>query len=228
LSREFRARLDELGRRKQRRLLLTMAASASPQTLRWLPTPLLLGTMDWINVMTYDYAGERSAQAAHHAPLFASSKLPPGRAMSTELTMRHLVDKRKLPADRLTIGLPLYGKGFGVAEPYASTAGATRAGRFGGNYARLHELRTDHGWRRIWDDETKNPWLLAPNGEGVIGYDDAQSLALKTQWAMSQGFRGVFFWQIAGDRLPDGTNPLQEAARETWAEATRARRQNAR
>jgi chitinase len=47
----------------------------------------------------------------------------------------------------------------------------------------------------------------------VIGYDDAESIALKAEWAMGQGFRGVFFWQIGGDLMPDGTNPLQEAAR---------------
>jgi len=34
---------------------------------------------------------------------------------------------------------------------------------------------------------------------------------------MSKGFRGVFFWQVDGDRLPDGSNPLQEAAHAAWA-----------
>jgi chitinase len=29
---------------------------------------------------------------------------------------------------------------------------------------------------------------------------------------MKHRIRGVFFWQIAGDRLPDGSDPLQEAA----------------
>ena len=47
----------------------------------------------------------------------------------------------------------------------------------------------------------------------MIGYDDAESVAIKTEWAMKQGFRGVFFWQINADRLPDGTHPLQEASR---------------
>ena len=46
----------------------------------------------------------------------------------------------------------------------------------------------------------------------MIGYDDAESVAIKSEWAMKQGFRGVFFWQIGGDLLEDGTNPLQEAA----------------
>ena len=76
--------------------------------------------------------------------------------------------------------------------------------------------RHEQGWTRQWDDETKNPWLIAPDRSAVIGYDDAESVALKTEWAMKQGFRGVFFWQVAADRLPDGTNPLQETARKTF------------
>ena len=55
----------------------------------------------------------------------------------------------------------------------------------------------------------------------VIGYDDAESVAIKTQWAMKQGFRGVFFWQVHADRLPDGTHPLQEASRKTLDETVR-------
>ena len=33
----------------------------------------------------------------------------------------------------------------------------------------------------------------------MIGHDDTESISLKTAWAVKQGFRGVFFWQIGGD-----------------------------
>ena len=55
----------------------------------------------------------------------------------------------------------------------------------------------------------------------MIGYDDAESLALKTKWAMREGFRGVFYWEIGGDLLPDGTNPLQQALRQKMEESRR-------
>jgi hypothetical protein len=38
---------------------------------------------------------------------------------------------------------------------------------------------------------------------------------------MKQGLRGVFFWQIGGDLLEDGTNPLQEAAHRKWLQSRR-------
>ncbi len=215
LVRRFRKELDALGQKRGRHLLQTMAASANPGTLKWQSNELLRETMDWIHVMTYDYAGQGSPYAMHHSPLFASSKRP-GRRFSTEITMKALVD-RGLPADFLAVGLPLYGRGFAAAEPYGAVnkTGKGRARREG-SYIAIDRLLRDQGWTRRWDDETKNPWAVAPDGSAVIGYDDAQSLGLRTEWAMKQGYRGVFFWEIAGDRLADGSNPLQEASHKEW------------
>jgi chitinase len=219
LTRRFRKELDAVGARRGRPMFVTMAASANPGTLKWLAKDFLLETMDWINVMTYDFTGDWTNFAGHHSPLFASSKQPGGSPRSTELTMKYLLDERGLPADRLAVGIPLYGRGFGVAAPYASTKDAKKTGVPRGDYKNLHPLANQQGWTRQWDDETKNPWLVSRERAVVVGYDDAESVALKTEWAMKKGFRGVFFWQIAGDRLPDGTNPLQEASRKKLDES---------
>jgi chitinase len=221
LTRRFRKELDAVGARKGRPMFVTMAASSNPGTLKWLGKEFLLETMDWINVMTYDFTGDWTNYAGHHSPLFASSKQPGGSARSTEMTMKYLLEERGLPADRLAVGIPLYGRGFGVAEPYAPTKGAKKTGIPRGDYKNLHPLANQQGWTRRWDDETKNPWLVSRDRAVVVGYDDAESVALKTEWAMKQGFRGVFFWQIAADRLSDGTNPLQEASRKKLDESAR-------
>jgi chitinase len=212
LVRRFRMEIDEIAIARKSPMLLTMAASSNAGTLKWLRTDLLLETMDWINVMTYDYSGAWTNFAGHHSPLFPSSKQP-GAPRSTSLTMKYLLEERGIPANRLAVGIPLYGRGFAVPEPYASTKDAPKTRVPGGGYNNLHTLEHDRGWKRNWDDETRNPWLIAPDHKAVIGYDDAESVAFKTEWAMKQGFRGVFFWQIGGDLMPDDTNPLQEAAR---------------
>ena len=221
LTRRFRKELDAIGARKGRPMVVTMAVSSNPGTLKWLGKEFLLETMDWINVMTYDFTGDWTNFAGHHSPLFASSKQPGRSPRSTELTMKYLVEERGMPADRLAVGIPLYGRGFGVAKPYDSTKGAKKTGIPRGDYKNLHSLVNQQGWTRKWDDETKNPWLVSHDREVVVGYDDSESVALKTKWAMKNGFRGVFFWQLAADRLPDGTNPLQEAVRKTLDECVR-------
>jgi chitinase len=212
LTRRFRKELDLLGAAKGGPMFVTMAASSNPGTLKWLAKDFLLETMDWINVMTYDYAGDWTSYAGHHSPLFPSSKQP-GAPRSTSLSMKYLLEDRGLPADRLAVGIPLYGRGFAVSEPYGPKKNATKTGIPRGNYSNLHQLEKEKGWTRIWDKETQNPWLIAPDHKVVVGYDDAESVAIKTEWAMKQGFRGVFFWQIGADLLPDDTNPLQEASR---------------
>ena len=79
LTRRFRKELDAIGARKGRPMFVTMAASANPGTLKWLGKEFLLETMDWINVMTYDFTGDWTNYAGHHSPLFASSKQPGGQ-----------------------------------------------------------------------------------------------------------------------------------------------------
>ena len=214
LSRRFRSQLSELGLNQGKPMTLTMAASSNPGTLKWLDTAFLVETMDWINVMTYDMAGDWTDYAGHNAPLHASSKQP-GKPISAEVTVDYLLNDRHLPADKIALGIPLYGRGFPVASPYASKKGVPKKRLPNGDYANLHKLLAD-GWTRSLDSETKVPWLLSPDHSSVIGYDDAESVAGKTDWAMSRGLRGVFFWQVAGDRLPDGSNPLQEASRKAW------------
>ena len=216
MTRAFRAGVDAIGKRKGRPMQITMAASSNEGTLRWLKTEFLVETMDWINVMTYDYTGDWVSYAGHQSPLFGSSRQPGTPKRSTAATIEHLLNDRKIPPDRLALGIPLYGRGFPVAEPYASTKGVPKRQLPNGDYRSLAKLSAE-GWTRTWDDETKTPWLTAPDRSAVIGYDDAESVALKAEWATRHKLRGVFFWQVGGDRLPDGAHPLQEAARKAWA-----------
>lgn len=222
LTRRFRKELDALGARKSRTMRLTMAASSNPGTLKWLRKEFLMETMDWVNVMTYDYAGDWTPYAGHNAPLFASSKAQ-GGPRSVALCMEYLLNDRMIPADRLALGIPLYGRGFPVAKPYHSTKGVPKTRVPGGGYRNLERLVRKDGWTREWDNETKTPWLLSPKGDAVIGYDDVESVTLKTNWAMEHKLRGVFFWEVNGDRLDDGSNPLQEACRKAWEAGQRVK-----
>ncbi len=215
MTRKFRAGVDAIGQRKHRTMRITMAMSSNNGTIRWLKTDFLVETMDWINVMTYDYTGDWADYAGHQSPLYGSSKQPGTKKRSTVATLEHLLNDRKVPPDRLALGIPLYGRGFPVAEPYASIKDLPKKRSFSANYTKVAE-HLAQGWTRTWDDETKNPWITAPDKSAILGYDDAESVTLKTDWATKHNLRGVFFWQIAADRMPDGTHPLQEASRKAW------------
>ncbi len=195
------------------RCFLTMAASSNPGTLKWLGKDFLLETMDWINVMTYDYTGDWTNFAGHHSPLFRvvqAARRPAVDGAHDEIPARGTRHARQ-PA----------GGGHPTLRPWlrrvASLMHRPKAHPRPASRAATTTICTGSSTRRagraVWDSETQNPWLIAPDHKVVIGYDDAESVALKTEWAMKQGFRGVFFWQIGADLMPDDTNPLQEASR---------------
>ena len=215
LTRRLRAGLDAIADRKGRPMQLTMASAAHPQTLEWLSNEFLLETMDWVNVMTYDYAGGWAGFAGHNAPFTPSSQAPKDNRHSVTTTFEYLIDKRGLPPERLALGLPLYGRAFSVALPYANTTDTHEPGR--SKTFQETQALIAQGWTRSWDNQTQTPWLTSPARDAVFGYDDAESIRLKTAWARKRGLRGVFFWEVSQDRLPEGGNPLQEAAKAEWS-----------
>ena len=108
--------------------------------------------------------------------LFASSKVPAAAGRSIEATMLYLVEDRKIPADRLAVGLPLYGPGFRRRRALRLDQGRPGV-RIPQGDCQPHRLLERGRLDAVWDDETKNPWLIAPDGSAVIGYDDAESIA---------------------------------------------------
>jgi chitinase len=214
LARRFRRDLDLLGRKKDRSFLLTMAVNASPGLSKWLDTDVLLETMDFINVMTYDFYGGWSQQAGHHSALFESSK---AKGASTKKAMAYWHQVKGIPKDKLLVGLPLYSRGFAAPKPYDKVNREAPRAFQALAYRQLHGLIKD-GWTYTWDDETQNPWLTSPKGDYVHSYDNEKSLAIKTHWAIQQDYRGIFFWEIKQDRLEDGSNPLLEASRKALDE----------
>ena len=94
--------------------------------------------------------------------------------------MRYMVEERGFPADRLAVGIPLYGRGFAASRPYAPKKDASHIRVPRGSYSNLYKLQHEERWTRQWDAETKNPWLVSPDRTVVIGYDDEESVSIKT------------------------------------------------
>lgn len=142
-------------------MVVTMAAPANPGTLLWLDGEFLLEAMDLVNVMTSDFAGPWTNDAGHNFPLSASSKSLGGGRQSSELAMKYLVNERGMPANRLAVGISLYGRAFAVAEPCASTRDAPKVRLPNANH-NLHELQHDQGWTRLWGATRPRPPGCSP------------------------------------------------------------------
>lgn len=52
-------------------------------------------------------------------------------------------------------------------------------------------------WTTVFDSQQQVPYSYS--GREWIGYDNARSIQIKTQYAMSNNLAGVFIWTIEGD-----------------------------
>lgn len=150
--------------------------------------------LDWINVMTYDFVGGWSKVTKHHSKLA-------GETPSTEsFVKQHLT--AGVPARKIVVGVPLYGKGFrwvnrktatGINEPYDLFINDI-------SYARLErEFLIDPRYQQRWDPAAKAPYLWDPELGTFVTYDNARSLAEKIRYVKRLGLGGVMYWEQALD-----------------------------
>ncbi|TWT88671.1 Chitinase B precursor [Pseudobythopirellula maris] len=196
--------------------LLTAMVSPTAFFGQWIDAKAITPHVDWLAVMAYDLSGEWSRFAGHPAPLFASPRDPEADERSVAGAMRYWRDTRGVPAEKLVMGLPMYGRLLPVAEPYDRLDPAKAEDHRAVGYAEIREL-VGKGWPSEWDNDSQAPWLQAIEGRSeVIGYDDPASVAKKAAWSQEQSLRGMHFWALHQDRMPDGKHWLLRAANKAW------------
>lgn len=200
-------------RQKAPKAILTSAVPAGNWSGKWFTTENLAPYLDFINVMTYDFHGPWGDHAGHNAPLTATPLDKKDGQECAASSMDYWLKTKKWPADKLLLGLPLYGRGF-----KAGTLGAAAKGDYDGSYVSYFDAlkRTrDPQWNAKFDADAQVPYLEKKDGTECVSYEDAESAKRKGIFARKIGLAGFFFWEIAQD-FDGKTNPLVRAAREGW------------
>jgi chitinase len=202
LMRELRAALDREGAARQRRLLLTLAAGASPDFLAHTEMDKVAAVSDFVNLMTYDFrvAGANENVAGHHANLYWNPADP--RLRSADTAVREFLEAG-VPASRLVVGVPFYGRAWVVANPANDglyQKGKAPAERLATGYADLAAQLVDKaGFVRRWDAAAQAPYLWNADKRVFVTYDDPESLRLKSRYIVDKGLAGAMFWQYGSD-----------------------------
>ncbi|WP_081482823.1 glycosyl hydrolase family 18 protein [Pyrococcus sp. ST04] len=221
LLREFREALDKAGKEDKKHYLLTVAAPASIDIASRIDWEEASKYLDFINVMTYDYAGPWSPVTAHNAPLYKNPNGPDYGSVNETIMwyLRHVPDKRKI-----VLGLPFYARSFanvppknnGLFQPYSGTPAGTwgSAAETHGvmDYWDVAEKARSEAYEYFWDDYSQVPWLYSRQYRIFITFDDPKSIYIKTRYMLNNSLGGVMVWEITADRKP-GTHshPLLDA-----------------
>lgn len=173
--------------------LLTAATACSAD---YIDFPAILPYIDFINIMSYDMGNA----PRHHSALYAREGLT---NMSADQAVRKHI-AAGVPAGKLTLGIPFYGRG---SEPYAP-------------YANFNKIEVLPGTCEMWDSIACAPYMADEEGNLVLGFENARSAALKCRYAVDNGLRGTMYWDYSGD---DANNTLRATVYENTMKKPRAK-----
>ncbi|MFB7957989.1 glycoside hydrolase family 18 protein [Streptomyces sp. NPDC056045] len=153
-------------------------------------------SLDWYNVMTYDFFGAWDAKGptAPHSPLTSYEGIPK-EGFDSEAAITKLKAKG-VPASKLLLGLGFYGRGWtGVTQ---DAPGGTATGPAAATYeAGIEDYKVLKN--SCPATGTVAGTAYAHCGTNWWSYDTPATIASKTAWAKNQGLGGSFFWELSGD-----------------------------
>jgi GH18 family chitinase len=208
---ELRRLLDALGATDKRPYLLTIAAPAGADHYSILPLSQIHPSLDWINLMTYDFTVASSAVTDFVAPLRAYDPSITKHAGSNVDAAVQGYLKAGVPASKLVLGARFVGTGWqgvantnnglyqsnkGPAKGTWDAAGTAATGDFG--YQDLTQNYISNS-SRFWHGGAEVPWVFNASSGIMISYEDPQSLALKAAYIIANGLAGAMIWELGAD-----------------------------
>ena len=204
----IRSELEARGSATGRHYLLTIAAPAGPPLVANLDVPGIVRSVDWINVMTYDFYGAWSEVTGFNAPMRPVPGDPSAESVRTGFNVTACIDAylaTGIPPSALTLGVPFYGRTFagvgsagnGLFQRFSGPA----AGSWENGIVDWRDLAANYlpTWTRHYSEVAEVPWLYDAGRQVFVSYDDPDSLRRKLRFARERGMSGVMAWDLSSD-----------------------------
>ena len=201
LLQALRQRFDRLADEQHRRNdhYLITAALADHEFVANIELDRVGAVLDWVNLMTYDFHGSLTKTTGHHSALHRSVT-----SVADERSVESAVAQflaAGVPARKLVVGVPFYGKEFldvqpanrGLDQPFAGAVPVHPWPQL------VADFIDRNGFVRYWDDIAKEPYLWSAQTHAFVTYDDPQSLKLKAEYVKVHGLGGMMYWEQSLD-----------------------------
>jgi chitinase len=162
------------------------------------PIQAISNTLDWLNVMAYDFytpdANNSPAKTGPPAALYN-----PTSKVSGDAGVRAWIQSG-VAAKKLVLGLPFYGHGWRLvnANNHGIFAPANGAASDGLGYGGIKDFITQNRGTAVYNATIVTDYCYA--GTTWIGYDDTQSISTKVTYAKGKGLLGYFAWHVGADK----------------------------
>ena len=201
---------------------LSIAGPGGDTNISRMDPKKIAGIVDWINIMTYDFHGGWDSMTGLNAPMVnVDPNVGAAKwsvAGATEVYLTGLNGKGGVPASQLVLGVPFYGRGWNNVAAGASGTGLGQAGTeatspgLGETEFPYNSLFSSGvlaysngvfsgagGYTRFWNATAQVPYLYSASAKKFITYDDAQSMAVKMNFANQKALGGAMFWEMSED-----------------------------
>ncbi|MFM8365077.1 MAG: glycosyl hydrolase family 18 protein [Verrucomicrobiota bacterium] len=221
LLRELRRQLDARGALDGRKYYLTIAAPAGDDKIRNIEPAGIAAACDWINIMTYDFAGGWDKHTGHQAPMFSPegrSAANPSTLWSVDGAVRQFLAAGVDPK-KLVVGVPFYGRGWSGVSLANSGIGQLSTGLPQGSYEPgvfdykdlVAKIQSNPVLYEVFEDsQAEASFLFAPGDNGLwVSFDDTAIVQRKVDYIKQLGLGGAMFWELSGDTKNPSTSLLE-------------------
>ncbi|MEG0295071.1 MAG: glycosyl hydrolase family 18 protein [Clostridium sp.] len=211
LLKDIRETFDANGMKDK---LLTVAVSAGEAKIRNTEPDKYAQYVDYIGVMTYDYAGGWDNVTGHLAGMYQNPKDTTRPKFNMDDSMKIFRDDYNVPADKLLAGTPLYTRGWSGVEPGPNGDGLFQSGsgKFDGNlgdggqysWYDVAALEKTGEWQKFRDPIARTPYLYNKSKKQFITYEDEESLIERVSYVNKNNYGGLIVWDASGDNVKAG------------------------
>jgi len=202
LMADVRAKLDDLGSELGRTYEISIASPGGLDKIANFNLAGLAPSVDFFNVMTYDFHGTWEDTTGHQAAFTGD---PVGYDIETSVDA--YLNAGVAP-EQIVLGAPLYTRAWsGVADGgdggYNEASSGAAPGTYeAGNYDYkdlLSQINAGAGWELYWDDNAQASYVYNAEQDIFSSFETTTSIALKAEWADAMGLGGMMFWDLSND-----------------------------
>lgn len=201
LMAEFHSELATQTRQTGEHYLLTADVSANPTVAAKLELRKVAKSVDWFNVMTFDYHGswEATGPADFAANTFLDPRTtqPSNNRFSINQAVQYF-ESQGVPANEIGLAAPYYAHVWTGVTPGPRGDGLFQPATAGGLTPNYNAVISEPG-RTYFDVLAGEPYKYDKASQTFYTYEDPTSLAIKGAYIRALGLRGTFVWSLDGD-----------------------------
>ncbi|PPQ67314.1 hypothetical protein CVT25_005898 [Psilocybe cyanescens] len=193
LLKEMRAALDQHQAKKGSgcKFLLTIAAPCGPDNYKKLRVSEMDQSLDFWNLMAYDFSGSWDTTANHQANLNSG-------ALSAAGAVDWYIGQGVL-REKIVLGIPLYGRSFlNTAGPGKSFSGQGQGTWEAGVYD--YRALPLPGSTVNNDKNLGASWTYDANKKELVSFDSEEVAKWKGEYIKRENLGGSMFWELSGDK----------------------------